>query len=262
VAHLEQPRPPLGWLAFGVAVQVAFAALVPVLYLFLLSWASAPPGAPLLPGGWWLDALVDLALVVGFSVPHSFLLWPPVRRWLAKRAPSALYGSIFTLAAISALGTMIALWRPLPGVIWAATGAAWWGVAAANALAWGLFVYSMALAGLGDQTGLTPLWYALRGRKPPRRAFAPRSLQRLFRHPIYLSFLLIAWTAPVMTSAHLILSVGFTIYTAVGSVMKDRRLLQYVGEPYRRYMAEVPGYPLVRGGPLGRVPLVEERATG
>ena len=34
--------------------------------------------------------------------------------------------------------------------------------------------------------------------------------------------------------------------------LKDRRLLHYVQEPYRRYQARVPGYPFMPAGPLAR----------
>ena len=66
-------------------------------------------------------------------------------------------------------------------------------------------------------------------------------------------FLLIAWITPVMTTAHLLLSVGLTVYIVIGSWLKDRRLTLYIGDEYRAYMAEVPGFPLVRFGPLGVV---------
>ena len=39
--------------------------------------------------------------------------------------------------------------------------------------------------------------------------------------------------------------------------MKDRRLAFYMGQPYRQYQAQVPGYPGIPIGPLARVPLAE-----
>ena len=44
-----------------------------------------------------------------------------------------------------------------------------------------------------------------------------------------------------------------TVYVAVGSWFKDRRLIFYLGDAYRGYQERVPGYPLVGFGPLGRV---------
>src|SRR5262249_3466045 len=53
----------------------------------------------------------------------------------------------------------------------------------------------------------------------------------------------------------------WTVYILVGSHLKDRRLLFYLGDVYRRYQARVPGYPLVPFGPLGKVPLPAEEAN-
>jgi len=44
----------------------------------------------------------------------------------------------------------------------------------------------------------------------------------------------------------------------VGSVLKDRRLLFYLGDEYRNYSAKVPGYPGMPIGPLSRIPLAGE----
>jgi protein-S-isoprenylcysteine O-methyltransferase Ste14 len=61
------------------------------------------------------------------------------------------------------------------------------------------------------------------------------------------------WFAPRMTSDHLLLASVWTVYVYIGSVLKDRRLLYFLGDRYRAYMASVPGYPLVPFGPLSRV---------
>jgi hypothetical protein len=50
------------------------------------------------------------------------------------------------------------------------------------------------------------------------------------------------------------LTTVWTAYVFIGSYLKDRRLLHYVGQPYRQYLAEVPGYPGLIAGPLGKVP--------
>ena len=39
----------------------------------------------------------------------------------------------------------------------------------------------------------------------------------------------------------------------MGSHLKDRRLLYYIGEPYRQYQERVAGYPFIPAGPLGKV---------
>ncbi len=85
----------------------------------------------------------------------------------------------------------------------------------------------------------------------------PRSVYRFFRHPIYASFLGLVWLTPTMTLDRAVLVAVWTVYIFVGSHLKDRRLVHYVGDPYRYYQARVPGYPLLPFGPLGKVPLKE-----
>ena len=104
--------------------------------------------------------------------------------------------------------------------------------------------------GLGYQTGYTPWWSWVKGRRPPRRVFEPRGLYRVLRHPVYLSFLGLVWITPAMTLDRAVLTAVWTAYIFLGSYWKDRRLLHYIGEPYRRYQATVAGYPFIPAGPL------------
>ncbi len=70
--------------------------------------------------------------------------------------------------------------------------------------------------------------------------------------PVYLSFLGLVWFTPQMSLDHAVLTAVWTIYIFYGSMLKDRRLVHYLGNVYRHYAADVPGYPLVTAGPLGR----------
>jgi hypothetical protein len=57
-----------------------------------------------------------------------------------------------------------------------------------------------------------------------------------------------------MTLDRAVLTAIWTAYIFIGSHLKDRRLLYYLGDVYRRYQARVPGYPFFLFGPLARVP--------
>lgn len=229
------------WIVLGLSAQAAFQLLVLTLIWFMQFGAAAPAGAD---AWWWPAALgFDALLVLGFGLPHSLLLLPPVRRWMAARVPGQLVGSIYCWVSCLSLWLLMAAWQPIGGVLWAAEGPARWTVLALAGCCWLLLGYSMWISGFGWQTGWTPFHAWLRRRADPPRPFRPRSLYRWFRHPIYLSFLLVTWMVPVMTAGHLVLSLGFTVYIAAGCIAKDRRLLGYCGEDYRRYMAAVPGFP-------------------
>ena len=72
------------------------------------------------------------------------------------------------------------------------------------------------------------------------------------RHPVYLCFLGLIWFTPKMTLDHAVLTGIWTIYIGLGSILKDQRLLFYLGDSYRIYMEKVAGYPIVTLGPLAR----------
>jgi len=236
------------WSTFGIATQVAFAATIPFLIWFMAWGASQPVASATLT-----DGLIDVGLILFFAVPHSIFLAPPVRRVFTRVMPSELFGCWFCLVSCVTLAALFIGWRPLSGELWHATGATSIAVDVAAGGAWLALVYSMWLGGLGYQTGATGLIAFLRRQPEPKRSLCRRGAYQYLRHPIYLSFLMISWITPVMTTAHLMLSIGLTIYIILGSWLKDRRLTMFIGDEYRTYMAEVPGFPLVPIGPLGRV---------
>ncbi|MFO0949827.1 MAG: hypothetical protein U0835_01480 [Isosphaeraceae bacterium] len=245
------------WIGFGVGTHVLFVLTVARLFPFLAGWLWPEGGflarAGLGPGLDWRAADVLLALQFGLS--HSVLLYPATRKRLQAWVPSPQYGCFFCGASCLSLLLTVEAWRPSPGLVWRLEGPAASAVTAAFYLSWvGLF-YSLWLTGLGYQTGFTPWWAWVRGRPAPRREFSEKGAYAKFRHPVYLSFLGLVWFTPVMSYDRAALVAVWTAYIFVGSHLKDRRLIHYLGATYREYQSRVPGYPLVPFGPLGKVPL-------
>ncbi|NUQ65762.1 MAG: hypothetical protein HUU20_25110 [Pirellulales bacterium] len=235
----------LAGIAFGVFTHVLFAVTVWYLFWFL---KDGPPISDRGALEW------DAALAFQFAVVHSILLLPRVRKRLVPWIRSEFYGCFFCVATCATLLLTIAPWRASPVVLWECHGWLLRAVQAGFYASWVALVYSLALTGLGYQTGLTPWLHWLRGERPPRRGFQPRGAYRYLRHPVYLSFLGLVWFTPRMTLDHAVLTAIWTAYLLVGSVLKDRRLVHYLGDAYRRYQARVSGYPLVPFGPLARIP--------
>jgi protein-S-isoprenylcysteine O-methyltransferase Ste14 len=241
------------WIGFGILAQLLFAVTVCRLFLFLQGTSRgllASSVAGFLP---WYG--LDLLLAVQFALLHSLLLAPAVRRRCKPVIPPPQYGCFFCLTACGSLLLAIELWQPSATVLWQLTGPAALAVSAAFLLTWAALIYSLSLTGLGWQTGWTPWWAWLRGRPLERTWTEPPGAYRLLRHPIYLSFLGLLWLVPCLTLDRLLLAGLWTVYLFLGSYWKDRRLLYYVGDAYRRYQARVPGYPFVPFGPLGKVPV-------
>jgi len=235
------------WITAGLGAHLLLAVTVWFLFPFLCDGrgraeASAAP----------LWGRIDVLLALQFGVGHSLLLLPRVRTLLERWIPRPLYGCLFTALTCVSLLLLILAWRPSGIVIYRLEGWADTVMRGAYCGSWLALLYTLGLTGYGWQTGWTPFWASLRGRQPPPRSFTTPGAYRLLRHPVYLAFLSQVWLTPVMTLDRLLLCGVFTIYILIGSYLKDRRLLFYLGDTYREYQARVPGYPLAFG-PLGRV---------
>lgn len=243
-------------LAFGGVTHLLFAVTVYHLVWFLAGHSPTHPSslqwnAPVVEA-----VVIDALLAIGFALPHSLFLMPAVRRRLVGPViRSELYGCFYCVVTCIALLVTMLNWRRSDVVVWATPdGIAWW-IRAAFVASWALLLYSLHLTGLGHQTGFTSWWRWARGQPPVRREFVTRGLYGVLRHPVYLSFLGLVWFTPVITLDRAVLIAVWTTYIFLGSVLKDRRLLHFIGDPYRRYQSRVPGYPGWPFGPLARIPL-------
>jgi protein-S-isoprenylcysteine O-methyltransferase Ste14 len=233
----------------GVGAHVLLGVTVWFLFPFLMDGrgSAESPAAPL----WWC---ADLLLALQFGISHSLLLLPAVRNRLERRIPRPLYGCLFTATTCLSLLLLILTWQPSGVLVYRLEGWADTTMRGAYLMSWAALIYTLGLTGYGWQTGWTPFWAWLRGRPAPPRRFTTPSAYRVMRHPVYLAFLAQVWLTPVMTFDRALLTAVFTVYIFLGSYLKDRRLLFYLGDVYRAYQARVPGYPLALG-PLGRVPI-------
>lgn len=245
-------------ISFGILTQLFFFLTAYHLFWFLYSTSTGTRGAT-----WWStmgprrwDTLVAMTsnclLALQFAVPHSILLHPTTRRALTPWISQAFYGCMFCCVTCASLWWIFWCWQPSSYILWRAPPSAAIAINAAFLATWPLLIYSISLTGLGYQTGLTPWWHWVWKKPLPQRPFKVRSLYRCFRHPIYLSFLGLIWLTPTITLDRAILLCIWTIYVYIGSILKDRRLEYYLGQVYRDYATQIPGYPGIRYGLLGR----------
>jgi hypothetical protein len=96
-------------IAFGVSTQILFVATLVPFYRFLRNDLAAAPEGPL-----WIDA----ALALSFGIPHSILLYPPVRKRVTRWLPSELYGCLFCVATCLSLLLQFSFWRGSRTVLW------------------------------------------------------------------------------------------------------------------------------------------------
>jgi methanethiol S-methyltransferase len=122
-----------------------------------------------------------------------------------------------------------------------------WAVYAAG---WALAVGSTFLISHFDLFGLRQAWLYARHiayRPPP---FTERGLYHRIRHPLMAGFVVVLWSAPVMTAGHVLFAAAATGYVLTGIAFEEHDLVQSLGETYTAYRARVPA--LIPGPWLGR----------
>lgn len=186
-------------------------------------------------------ALIDVALLGLFAVQHTIMARPGFKARWTRIIPAAAERSTFVLATCVCFGLLFWQWRPIDGVVWDVAHPA------GRAALWITFALGMGTVLLStfliDHFELFGLRQAVEHylRRPARRpSFQLRSLYRWVRHPLMLGFLVAFWSAPTMTTGHLLFAGVVTAYVLVAVRVEERDLVRVHGDAYRAYQREVP----------------------
>lgn len=229
------------FLAYGLAVYVMFLGVFVYAIGFIGNFGTptsldADPSRPL------LEALViDLGLLALFALQHSVMARQGFKRLWTRVVPRPVERSTYVLATNLCLIALFAFWEPMGGTVWRVSGdLAVIALVALYLLGWALVLVATFLIDHFDLFGLMQPWRFFRGRayEPPR--FHVPSLYRIVRHPLYLGWLIVFWSTPTMTLAHLVFALMTTAYIFVAIQFEERDLVLFHGEAYRRYQKRVP----------------------
>jgi methanethiol S-methyltransferase len=184
--------------------------------------------------------IVDLGLLAAFALQHSGMARPAFKRWWTRIVPEEAERSTYVLVSSLALVVLYVYWEPIGGVIWSLSGVARSAVIALYLLGWVLLLYTTFLIDHFDLFGLKQVWRRLSNKAYRAPAFRTPSLYKLVRHPLYIGWLTIFWSAPTMTVAHLIFALGTTGYILIAIRWEENDLVTAFGSTYSDYRARTP----------------------
>jgi protein-S-isoprenylcysteine O-methyltransferase Ste14 len=183
---------------------------------------------------------INLALLGLFAVQHSVMARPWFKAAWTRIVPTPVERSTYVLLSSCALVLLFWKWEPMGGLIWnveSSTGRL--ALEALYGFGWLTVLISTCLINHFDLFGLRQVWLHLRGQAYTPLGFRTPGPYRYVRHPLYVAWLLVFWSAPVMTSAHLVFAIATTAYILIAIQFEERDLIRIHGE-YAEYRRRVP----------------------
>jgi methanethiol S-methyltransferase len=162
-------------------------------------------------------ALVDVGLLLLLALLH--LSRGMLRRVARRSLPNGLERSTQAWAAAAVLAVLYFGWRPLPQVLWSATGPLQGVLSALFYVAWTLILIGAFLASHLD------LFEIVEGPEVVPTAAVARKVPfaDTLARPLYCGILIAVWATSVMTVGHMLLAAAVTVYLLFDALSAARR---------------------------------------
>ncbi len=227
--------------AYGIACYLLFLATYAYFIGFMgnLVVPTTLDGTPRVPVVW--AVLCNAGLIAAFGVQHSVMARPAFKRVWTAIVPQHLERSTYVLFSCIALFALCWFWQPMGGTIWHVDTPVlrnvFYGVFAIGGL---MVPAASLLINHFDLFGVRQVWLHLRGKPYVHLTFATPGPYRYVRHPLYIGFLLVFWSTPDMTLAHVLVAAGLTAYILAAIPFEERDLETFHGKPYIEYRKRTP----------------------
>ncbi|MEP3051799.1 MAG: isoprenylcysteine carboxylmethyltransferase family protein [Erythrobacter sp.] len=222
----------------GVASLVAMILFVGGLFL---PW-TINTGSPVslgLTGG--MALIGNVALVTIWSLQHSIMADPAFKRVWTRIVPPAVERSTYMLVVGGLTFALLALWSPMPDVIWDVSGT-WVATAliAGYLAGWTITFISTFLINHFHLFGLQQAWEQHKQVATKDQSFVTPFFYKFVRHPMMTGVLIALWCAPTLTVGRLVFNIAMTIYVIVGIMHEESTLIEELGEEYEEYRKTTP----------------------
>lgn len=224
-----------------LVVSRSFALLASLAYVASLGYfvySYAQFGTPVGPwhSGAWTTVLQNVLLFSVFVAHHVVLARPGPKQSLRQLVPPHLHRSGYVAGAALLFATTLMLWQPVPGVAWELRGP-WFLVGEAICLS-GVVLIGLSLARV-DLPAFVGLRQGLGLPYAPTDDLNTEGPYRFVRHPVYLGWILLVWTLPVMTGTRLVFAAISTAYLVLVIPIEERSFRRALGAEYEAYARKV-----------------------
>ncbi|MGJ3241002.1 MAG: methyltransferase family protein [Anaerolineae bacterium] len=190
--------------------------------------------------------LIILLWMLGFALLHSIMADKRVKAWvgqyLGERFRHGWYRLLYNIIALLSLIPVFWYMLSRAEVLYSvpqSVALVFRGIQAVGLI--GLMISLLQIDWLRF-AGLRQAFAYLRGDSLPlaTEQLKTDGIYAFVRHPLYLFSLLVLWFTPTLTDTGLFFNIATTLYFVAGSVIEERRMIDYYGEEYMTYQERVP----------------------
>ncbi len=181
----------------------------------------------------------DLILVCLYGFLHSILTTRPAVAIIGKIFKPQLWNFVFSIISVLTLVVAYVYWQPSGVEIYRTEGIAYYVMCGLSFNSLIFFFYCFRYTSFTQWLGVAQLYRTMTGKpEQPYYKINKSELKRYVRFPHHTALIFLFWAQPVMTQDTLLLAIGATFYTWIGTVHQDRRGLRLLGQAWQDYRQE------------------------